>query len=297
MTADDEKTSMTEAPFALVLGTAQDGGLPHAGCQRPCCQAARRDVSLQRLPASLALIDPRAEQRFIIDCSPEFPRQLELLNRHSDAELGLSGVLLTHAHIGHYTGLIHLGREVMGTRSLPVHVMPLMANFLRTNAPWRQLIDFGHIELKILQADRPVALTDQLSVTPVLVPHRAEISETVGFRVEGPSSRAFYLPDIDDFESWERPLEEVIDGVSRAWIDGTFFDASELPGRDLSAIPHPLMTETLARLAVSDQRLRSKVRFIHLNHSNPVCTPGSDALNQVHEAGCSIAQEAEVMSL
>jgi pyrroloquinoline quinone biosynthesis protein B len=288
---------MSDQPFALVLGTAQDGGLPHAGCRKPCCEAARNREELRRLPACLALIDPKAKQRFIIDCTPEFPRQLEFLDAQSNGDWGLAGVLLTHAHIGHYTGLIHLGREVMGCAQLPVYVMPRMAEFLRTNAPWRQLIEFGHIDLREMSADQPVQLTENLVVTPELVPHRAEISETVGFAIQGPSGSAFFLPDIDSFEAWDRPLEELLARADRAWIDGTFFSAEELPGRDLATIPHPLIQETLQRLEATDPGLRSKVHFIHLNHSNPVCDPASAAYQTLAESGCSLAQRGDRLSL
>ena len=284
---------MSTAPYAIVLGTAQDGGIPHAGCYKSCCERARQNPELQRFPASLALVDPLTRQRFIIDCTPEFPRQLDLLNAHSDRSWGLSGVLLTHAHIGHYTGLIHLGREVMGTAALPVYVMPRMAEFIRSNAPWRQLVDFGHIELRDLEADQSLSLTENLSVIPHLVPHRAEISETVGFTIQGAQNKALYLPDIDDFESWDRSLEAVIEQVDRAWIDGTFFDAKELPGRDLSTIPHPLMSETLKRLETSSKALRAKVHFIHLNHSNPVCQTDHPAYLQMRASGCQLAADGD----
>ena len=288
---------MSTAPYAIVLGTAQDGGIPHTGCYKPCCERARQNPKFTRLPASLGLVDPVDQQRFIIDCTPEFPRQLELLNAYSDRSWGLSGVLLTHAHIGHYTGLIHFGREVMGTDTLPVYTMPRMADFLRHHAPWRQLVDFGHIELHELKADQSIPLSQNLTITAHLVPHRAEISETVGFTIQGKQTSAFYLPDIDDFESWDRSLEVVIEQVERAWIDGTFFDANELRGRDLSTIPHPLMSETLKRLEMSSKALRAKVHFIHLNHSNPVCQIDQAAYLQMQASGCQLAAEGDRFDL
>ena len=288
---------MSKAPYAIVLGTAQDGGIPHAGCYKSCCERARQNQKLRRFPASLALIDPLTRQRFIIDCTPEFPRQLDLLNAHSDRSWGLSGVLLTHAHVGHYTGLIHLGREVMGTSALPVYAMPRMTEFLHHHEPWRQLVDLGHIELRELVADQTLSLTKSLSITAHLVPHRAEISETVGFKIDGSQHRAFYLPDIDDFDSWDRALETVIEQVDRAWIDGTFFDAKELIGRDLSTIPHPLISETLKRLEMSSEELRAKVHFIHLNHSNPVCQSDHPAYLRVQASGCQLAADGDRFEL
>jgi pyrroloquinoline quinone biosynthesis protein B len=113
----------------------------------------------------------------------------------------------------------------------------------------------------------PIPLNERITVTPLRVPHRDEYSETVGFLIRGPSRSILWLPDIDKWEKWPTPLESVLAGVGVAYLDGTFYDASELPGRDLREIPHPLMTETLSRLK---SPMLAKVRFIHLNQSNPL---------------------------
>ncbi|HWS70898.1 MAG TPA: MBL fold metallo-hydrolase [Thermoanaerobaculia bacterium] len=259
------------APYTIVLGIAQDGGYPQAGCNRPDCVAAWRDPKLRRRVASLAIVDPRSHQRWLIDATPDFPSQLRTLDdvapRAANAPL-LDGILLTHAHIGHYLGLAQLGREVLGASSIRVHVMPRMRAFLESNGPWDQLLRLHNIELAPLAAGVEVALNERIAITPLLVPHRDEYSETVGYVIRGPSRSILWLPDIDKWEKWSTPLEEVLARVDVAYLDGTFFDASELPGRDLREIPHPLMTETMSRLAASP--LRDRVRFIHLNQSNPL---------------------------
>lgn len=248
------------APYVMVLGIAQDGGYPQAGCTRPDCIAAWKDPSLRRHVASLAIVDPVSNQHWLIDATPDFPDQLQMLGTPK-----LDGILLTHAHIGHYLGLAQLGREVMGTHEVPVYAMPRMQKFLENNGPWDQLVKLRNIRIEPLEEGREVRLNERISVTPILVPHRDEYSETVGFIVKGPSRSILWLPDIDKWERWQTPVESVVDRVDLAYVDGTFYSASELPGRDLSEIPHPLMTETMTRLRTR----ASKVRFIHLNQSNP----------------------------
>ncbi|MEA2336579.1 MAG: pyrroloquinoline quinone biosynthesis protein [Thermoanaerobaculia bacterium] len=258
-------------PYALVLGIAQDGGYPQAGCNRADCIAAWHDPTLRHRVASMAIIDPQSHQRWIIDATPDFPSQLRTIEeaapRASNAPL-LDGILLTHAHIGHYLGLAQLGREVLGAHSIRVYAMPRMRDFLSRNGPWDQLVKLQNIDIVPIEDGVPVVLNERISVTPLRVPHREEYSETVGFVIRGPSRSILWLPDIDKWEKWETTLESVLARVDVAYLDGTFYDASELPGRDLREIPHPLMTETLARLANSP--LRAKVRFIHLNQSNPL---------------------------
>jgi len=264
-------TPLPTSPYAVVLGIAQDGGYPQAGCNRPDCVAAWHDLKLRQRVASLAIVDPQSHQRWIIDATPDFPSQLrtldELAPRANAAPL-LDGILLTHAHIGHYLGLAQLGREVLGTKSIKIYAMPRMRAFLEHNGPWDQLIHLHNIELVPLEDGVAISLNERITVTPLRVPHRDEYSETVAFVVRGPSHAILWLPDIDKWEKWPTPLESVLAQVDVAYLDGTFHDASELPGRDLREIPHPLMTETLSRLAASP--LLGKVRFIHLNQSNPL---------------------------
>jgi len=256
-------TQPPHGPYVVVLGIAQDGGYPQAGCTRDDCLAAWRDPSQRRLVASLGIVDPISGERWIIDATPNFPEQLNRLNAIAPSKT-LPSILLTHAHIGHYAGLIHLGREVLGARAVPVYAMPRMRAFLEKNGPWDQLVKLSNIGLRDLET--VTRLNERISVEPLIVPHRDEYSETVGFIVRGPSRAILWLPDIDKWEKWSTPLESVVARVDVAYLDGTFHDATELPGRDLKEIPHPLMIETLARL---DAAARKKVRFIHLNQSNP----------------------------
>ena len=200
-------------PFLVVLGTAQDGGYPQAGCQKPCCRAVWEQPKLRRFVSSVAVVDPARGERWLFDCSPDFRDQLQLLQsvegNGADAS-PISGVFPTHAHVGHYAGLIHLGREVMGAKQVPVYAMPRMKYFLETNGPWDQLVKLQQIEVKRMAAGEPVAIGDRMSVRPFLVPHRDKHSETVGFLISGPKRSALYLPDIDKWERWNVRIEDYL---------------------------------------------------------------------------------------
>ena len=258
-------------PYTMILGIAQDGGYPQAGCNRADCVDAWGNLAKRHRVASLALVDPQSSQRWILDATPDFPSQLHDLGTRAPA-----GILLTHAHIGHYLGLAHLGREVIGARNVRVYAMPRMREFLERNGPWSQLVSLQNISLVTLQENEEIALNERIRVTPLRVPHRDEFSETVGFIVRGPNRSVLWLPDIDKWEKWSVPLEDVLARVDVAYLDGTFHTADELPGRDLREIPHPLITETMARL--KDSPLRAKVRFIHLNQSNPLLREKRDGI-------------------
>jgi len=284
------------APDLVVLGVTQDGGLPHAGCQKNCCREAWKNPKLQRRVSCLALVDPVSSECWMIDATPDFKSQLRALDEIT-APSSLSGIFLTHGHIGHYTGLMQLGREVIGAKDVPVYAMPRMMDFLSRNGPWDQLVRLKNIALRLMQNDVPIILNSRLQITPFLVPHRDEYTETVGFRITGPRKSVLFIPDIDKWEKWDRRIEEVIAGVDVAYVDGTFYADGEIPGRSMAEIPHPFIVETMARLASLPATEKSKVRFIHLNHTNPALQRGSEAMKTIAKAGFLLAVEGEQVKL
>jgi pyrroloquinoline quinone biosynthesis protein B len=283
-------------PYVVILGVAQDAGHPQAACEKPCCRAAFDDPSKGHLVAAAAIVDPVSEERWLLDVTPDVRTQLRWLDQHA-AGTGVDGIFLTHAHIGHYTGLMHFGHEVMGAKGVPVYVMKRMRGFLKGNGPWSQLVDFENIVLKKLGDGVPVQLNERLTVTPLLVPHRDEFSETVGFRVEGPNHSVFYLPDIGKWAEWETPIESVVANVDAAFLDGTFYENGEIPGRDMAEIGHPFIEESLARFAPLPAEERAKIRFIHLNHTNPALDAEGAAVRDIEAAGFRVAQEGEKVGL
>ncbi|MEP3481151.1 MAG: MBL fold metallo-hydrolase [Fuerstiella sp.] len=294
----------SQRPFIYVLGTAQDAGYPQAGCRKECCQDAWLDPSVARYATSLAVCDPVSHQVWLLDSSPDFKHQLRMIERLNSPQqtkasngFQLNGIFLTHAHIGHYSGLIHLGREVMGAAAMNVYAMPRMQKFLTSNGPWDQLVSLNNIQLQPLKADVAVKLNERLSVTPLLVPHRDEYSETVGFIVQGPNRKVLFIPDIDKWSRWDRAIEDIVKTVDVAYLDGTFFGNGEIPGRDLSQIPHPFIQESLQRFSGQPAHIRQRVRFIHLNHTNPALKSNSAARRIIVEAECNVAEQGEKSEL
>lgn len=293
------RDTKTMPPYLVVLGIAQDAGYPQAGCQRACCASAWKDHRKRRYPCCVAVVDSKSQQRWMFDCTPNFPDQLRDLDQLAPAtkRRTLDGIFLTHAHIGHYTGLIHVGREVMGTNETAVFAMPKMMTFLKSNGPWSLLVDLKNIVLRPLEDKQPVSLTESIHTTPLTVPHRGEYSETIGFLIEGPSRSVLYLPDIDRWEDWNSSIEQVVRKVDRAYVDGTFFSGDELPGRDMSKIPHPTIKHSIQRFSTLPQSERNKIHFLHLNHTNPALQKNSDAYRQIIDAGHHVARQGEVYQL
>ncbi len=282
----------------VVLGMAQDAGKPQIGVDD---DPAWQNPAQRRLATALGLVNGASGARYLFDATPDIKAQLHALDKlNGGTGYRLDGVFLTHAHIGHYLGLAQFGREAMGARALPVYAMPKMASFLRTNGPWNQLVRLHNITLMPLQADQPVRLDQQLQVTPFIVPHRDEYSETAGFRIKGPGKAVIYLPDIDSWRQWDAMdtrIEDVVAANDVLFVDGTFYSGDELPGRDMSKIPHPSITRTMARLAGLPRAERAKVHFVHLNHTNPAHDVHSQAYAAILKAGFSVARSGMAVCL
>jgi len=293
-------TANATDPYVVVLGIAQDGGYPHAGCQKECCAPLFETRKTGAMVSCLAIVDPVTHQRWILDCTPNFPQQLALLDKLEPQVQGgplVDGIFLTHAHIGHYSGLIHLGREVIGAKAVPVHAMPRMKEFLTTNGPWDQLVHLRNIALQELQEGQAINLNDRIQLTPITVPHRDEYSETVGFRVAGPQRSILFIPDIDKWEKWNLSIEALVKKVERSYLDGTFFSGAELPNRSLAEIPHPLIKESLQKFIKMPDKMRQSIHFIHLNHTNPALRRGTYERKLIRRAGMHVAREMESFKL
>lgn len=275
----------------IVLGTLQDGGSPHAGCKKPCCKQLFDHPDTIRMVVSLGLIDNIHKSNYLFEATPDLPKQLKLLKKYSpfsDKEVP-DAIFLTHAHIGHYAGLMYLGREVMGTKDVKVYALPKMKTYLENNGPWSQLVLLHNILLQPIQFEQSVHLNPHLNVTAFQVPHRDEYSETTGFLIEGPQKKALFIPDIDKWSKWNKNIIEEVSKVDYALIDATFYDGNELPGRDISEIPHPFVSETMELLNSLPIEEKKKVYFIHLNHTNPMLDQNSAANLTLQKLGFNVA--------
>ena len=289
------RPSNLSTPYVVILGIAQDAGFPQIGCEKDQCKRYWQGEVGPRHVSSIALVDPSSQSTWIFDATPDFKYQLQALKQQVPT-YSLDGIFITHAHIGHYTGLMQLGHEAMGAKEVAVYAMPILSNYLKSNGPWSQLVNYRNIMLNSLQADRPTFLTNELSVTPFLVPHRDEYSETVGYKIQHGETSLLYIPDINKWEVWERAIEEEILKVDYALLDGTFYDSNELAGRDMSEIPHPFIQESIHRFRKLSSVEKQKIIFTHFNHTNPLILDSPER-DYVKSLGYRVAEEGSVIIL
>jgi pyrroloquinoline quinone biosynthesis protein B len=283
----------------VVLGTVQDAGSPHIACKKDCCTNLFENPMASRKVVSLGLVDVEAEKTYLFDATPDITEQLKTLKTRAPFEASEipNGIFLTHAHIGHYTGLMYLGKEAKDAKDATVFAMPKMKSFLESNGPWSQLVTNNNIELEEVYDDGEIVLSPNLKVIPFRVPHRDEYSETVGFKIIGPNKKVLFIPDIDKWEKWETNIIDALALVDFALLDGSFFSGNEINHRDISEIPHPAIVESMRIFETLSDLEKKKIHFIHFNHTNPILDSNSKQSHEVLNKGFHIARKNDIIEL
>ena len=281
---DNHPTYMTEL---VLLGIAQDGGRPQAGCSKPCCIGL--EPNKHSFPTSLGIIGQ--DKLHIIDVTRSLGNQLQYLDNRVPDE-----VWLTHAHIGHIDGLGLFGRETMNVKGAKLHVSKRMLELINQTPHWQIMIEQGVFSIDEISNGESRQKAG-FSITPILVPHRGELSDTHAFILRGENKSLLYLPDHD---SWDETLSLYGMNTIREWLaslnvdiallDGTFWSYDELSERSQQVVPHPPIKQTIDMLGYKQQG-DPDIIFFHLNHTNPVYDEWSEEHTKVVEMGWSIAKQ------
>ena len=285
-----------QSEYIYILGNTQDAGMPHIGCKHKFCLDNFNKYE-EYYVTSIAVVNSDLKKYILFEASPDITFQLNYLKDNVFQEFLLPDALyITHAHIGHYTGLMYFGREALGSKNLLVKVLPRMSKFLRKNGPWSQLVTLKNINIHQTQFDISNTELSNISVIPIQVPHRDEYSETAGYIIKGKNKKALFIPDIDKWEKWDKNLITLVKEFDYLLLDATFFDSKEI-NRDISEIPHPLVSETINLLNSLSKENKSKVYFIHMNHTNSMLDPNSDLSKSVIKQGFNIARLGQKLYL
>ncbi len=252
------------------LGTAQDGGIPQAGCSCKNCLQYPRSAS------SIVLLNNN--DAIVFDITPDFRAQWSRLCKVFPAEL--KSIYLTHAHWGHYGGLPLLGQEAWNIKKLPIFMSEEFSKFIQTNEPFKTLVTNNNIIIHKIED----GLESKHNIVPINVPHRQDFTDTFAFSFELNDRKVIYLPCLDYFD--DRVIG-IIQSHDLAILDGTFYSDDELPERDITKIPHPRVSDSIDTFG----DMADRIIFTHLNHSNPIANPNSELRQQMESMGYRIAED------
>lgn len=257
-----------------VLGSVQDGGVPHLGCGCKLCEEARNNPEKERYISSVLLKknDNDNSVRYLIDPTPDMRRQIK-----GDY---IDGVFVSHGHLGHSMGLTYFGTESMDASNIPVYCAKDMQNYLMQNDPYRLLVDRDQIELHGMTEGKTIDILGG-AVRPLEVDHSHVNTETIGFMICGEDKDLLY---ISDFDRWTSELEQEVEEADIAIVDGTFWDRNEIDRYD--EVPHPTINETMDRLEEMD----ADIYFTHLNHTNPALREDSGEREEIRDNGFEVVK-------
>ena len=279
----------SQSEYIYILGNTQDAGMPHIGCKHKFCLENFNKYE-EYYVTSIAVVNQENKKYILFEATPDITYQLNYLKDNIFKEFLLpDAIYITHAHIGHYTGLMYFGREALGSKNLLVKVLPKMSNFLKTNGPWSQLVTLNNIQIQNTKFDVSNSELSNVEVTPIQVPHRDEYSETAGYIIKGKNKKALFIPDIDKWEKWDKNLIDLVEDYDYLLLDATFYNSKEI-NRDISEIPHPLVSETINLLNSLSNENKKKVYFIHMNHTNSMLDPMSELSKFIYTKGYNIAR-------
>ena len=269
-----------------LLGNAQDAGRPQLGCVQKCCEDARNNIELSRMPVSLGL---QGENFGIVEATRCIGNQITLMGNPP-----ISEVWLTHAHLGHIEGLGQFGKEALNSKNVKLRCSDSVATYVMKHPIWKKMIERGNLTFSSFISD---------NIVPIPVPHRAQDFDTHAILFKGGNNNILFLPDHD---TWEKTLDFVGYDNPREWfssldasiilLDGTFWDPNELKGRVQSNVPHPPVSETLDLIGRREEG-DPRIIFIHLNHTNPLHYTGSEEYQKLSELGWEVGKEGMEFNL
>ena len=295
---------MASEVSVTILGVAQDGGIPQAGCSCKRCQEAHKNLNLRKYPVSLGILGID-ETKHIIETTKNLSEQLMIWTPNGNELFIPETVSITHLHLGHIEGIGQLGKPVMGLSEVEVYLSQNNKEILDNRSDIKLMKEEDNIRIFSKDFNQPFEPKKgcgfKLQFIPI--PHRSELGDTAAIIIKGKRKNVLFMPDQD---SWEETLnfyskENIRDflkmfDIDEALIDGTFWSMDELPGRDISKIPHPTIKDSI-KLLGRKREDDPEISFLHLNHSNPVNDLGSKQRKIVEKNGWKISKMGDVLKL
>ncbi|MET7699648.1 pyrroloquinoline quinone biosynthesis protein PqqB [Streptomyces sp. NPDC005485] len=290
-----------------LLGTAAGGGFPQWNCACALCAAAR-DGKLPARTQECVAVSGNARDWWLLNASPDIRTQLiaapVLAPGPGPRDTPVRGVLLTDAEADHVMGLTIL----RGGADLTVYAPPAV---LATLAPLRGMLDrYAPWVWADSLAEGGFVLSGGLVVTahpigskiPKYVSGAAEDTRWVtAYRIEDLATGGVlvYAPCV---ARWTPALDGLLTTADCVLLDGTFYAADEMGGAvrapaGQAAMGHLPVSGAQGSLAALARHPRVRRIYTHLNNTNPLLDPDSEARARVTETGVEVLEDGAEVAL
>lgn len=291
-----------------LLGTSAGGGLPQWNCGCDHCNAARAGKIPARTQSSLA-VSADGERWVLVNASPDVRQQVQWLAPASGRGSRIAAVVLTSADVDHAAGLFTL-RE---GGAPPVYATPPVLRAIDVGLGVVLVLSaFGGVDARPLVPGTDVVLADRrgepLGIEVRVVPLsgrpppymrlRGEQADpkrgdtiALALRATGSTASVLYAPGVAAFGA---ELEAEASRASVLLVDGTCFSNDEtqaLAGRTSADMGHVAIDGRGGSLEWLAKHGHARRIYVHINNTNPVLAPLSEARRRVEAAGVEVGED------
>ncbi|MEM9577787.1 MAG: pyrroloquinoline quinone biosynthesis protein PqqB [Pseudomonadota bacterium] len=288
---------------AHILGAAAGGGLPQWNCGCENCNLARAGKIPGQTQSSIA-VSADGESWAVLNASPDIRQQLArtpALHPIGLREMPLASVLVTNGDIDHVAGLLTL-REM---QPFTLFATAGIHDVLAAN-PIFDALNAKVVLRETIALDTPFALTPTLTATLFAVPGKVPLylegevvktdlmgDQTVGVKLEGGGSTAYYIPGCARMTD---DLRQRLEGADMVFFDGTLWRDDEMVRAGLgqktgARMGHMSMSGEDGSIAAFVGMDIARKIYVHMNNTNPVLRPASQEREEAEKAGWIIAQD------
>lgn len=296
---------MASSLRALVLGAAAGGGLPqwNCGCQN-CSEARRPDGLVKPQTQSSIAVSADGETWAILNASPDIRDQLAAnpaLHPKALRDNRAPAVLCTNGDIDHIAGLLVLREKQAFTLFATAEILEIV----KAN-PLFAVLDPAFVTFREVKTGEPFEILPGLTAEIYPVPGKVPLymegdtvsigdegGNTVGVAISANGAMLHYVPGCARMTN---SLAARLAGADMVFFDGTVFTDDEMittgTGQKTGQrMGHMAMSGEGGSLeAFAGIDCGQKI-YIHINNTNPVWHPQSDARRAVEAAGWQVARD------
>jgi pyrroloquinoline quinone biosynthesis protein B len=309
-----------------ILGSAAGGGFPQWNCNARLSRAVREGKAgfLARTQSNIAAsADKRGWALF--NASPDLRQQIAaapMLHPRADGpprNSPIEAVVLTNADVDHIAGLINLREREPFTLYAADRVLATLA----ANSIFN-VLDPAVVERRALPFNRPLPLEGPegrlgLTIEAFPVPGKialfledrtkadanygSEAGDTIGLRIAadgaGQAQACYYIPGCARVDG---ALLDRVEGAGCLMFDGTVFTDNEMQEARVGTktgtrMGHLAISGPEGSLQAFRGLRTARKIYVHINTTNPILEPGSDAERQVKAAGWEVAYDGMEIEL
>ncbi len=285
-----------------VLGSAAGGGVPQWNCACVNCDAARTGRGPKRSQSSFAF-STDGGRYWLVNASPDIASQIESqpdLQPRAGRGTPIAGMLFTDANVDHLGGLA-VTRQA-GEHAFDIYSTATVRAIACAQPAFAAFAADPHCWHVVAPGER-FRLDDRLDVTAIAIEgttpgyagRERRSDAVVGYMVcDSQTGRSVLFAPV--FSDVDRTLLAAASAADIAFFDGSFWSDDELTGvgveKSARALGHaPIGGPGGSLVVLAGIASKGRRFFAHVNNTNPILDPASDAFAEISKRGFEVAAD------